>query len=213
MAASEPAMCNLMHRQRGFTLLEILVATVILAIMGLMAYRSVGEAQLTVAAADGHMARLREVQRAMHLLASDFRTLAPRPVRELIGDGYRSALLRDPNVLTLVELSRAGWPNGGGTPRGTVQRISYRIEERKLIREHSVVTDPTLATPPVKRELLDDVERIEIRYMNAGREWVTQWPPFNNTGDFGFRMRPVAVEITVVLGDYGELKRLVEVPG
>jgi len=211
--ASEPVMRSLMRRQRGFTLLEILVATVILAIMGLLAYRSVGEAQLTVAAADGHMARLREVQRAMHLFVSDFRTLAPRPVRESIGDGYRSALLRDPNAVTLVELSHAGWPNGAGTPRGTVQRVSYRIEERKLIREHWVVTDPTLATPPVKRELLDDVERIEIRYMNAGREWVTQWPPLNNTGAFGFRMRPLAVEITVVLGDYGELKRLVEVPG
>ena len=203
----------MMQRQHGFTLLEVLVATVILAIMGLMAYRSVGEAQVTVAAAEGHMSRLREVQRAMHLIVSDFRTLAPRPVRETIGDGYRSALHRDPNALTLVELSHAGWPNGAGTPRGTVQRVNYRIEERKLIREYSNVTDPTLATPPVKRELLGDVERIEIRYMNAGREWVTQWPPFNSTADFAFRMRPRAVEVTIVLGDYGELKRLVEVPG
>lgn len=200
-------------RQRGFTLLEILVATVILAIMGLMAYRAVGEAQVAVAAADGHMGRLREVQRAMHLLVTDFRTLAPRPVRETIGDGYRSALLRDPNSIALFELSRAGWPNGAGTPRGTVQRVSYRLEERKLVREYWNVTDPTLANVPVKRELLDDVVRVEIRYMNAGREWVPQWPPFNSTADFGFRMRPLAVEITIELADYGELLRLVEVSG
>ena len=201
------------RRHRGFTLLEILVATVILAIMGLMAYRAVGEAQVAVAAAGGHMDRLREVQRAMHLLVTDFRTLAPRPVRETIGDGYRAALLRDPNSASLVELSHAGWPNGAGTPRGTVQRVSYRLEERKLIREHWNVTDPTLANVPVKRELLDDVVRVEIRYMNSGREWVPQWPPFNSTADFGFRMRPLAVEITVELADYGELRRLVEVPG
>ncbi len=201
------------RRQRGFTLLEILVATVILAIMGLMAYRGVAEARVAAAAAEGHMGRLREVQRALHLLVSDFRSLAPRPVRETIGDGYRAALLRDPNSIALVELSHAGWPNGAGTPRGTVQRVSYRLEERKLIREHWNVTDPTLATPPVKRELLGDVERVEIRYMNSGREWVAQWPPFNSTADFGFRMRPIAVEITVVLADYGVLRRLVEVPG
>lgn len=200
-------------RQRGFTLLEILVATVILAIMGLMAYRAVGEAQVAVAAADGHMGRLREVQRAVHLMVTDFRTLAPRPVRETIGDGYRAALLRDPNSIALFELSRAGWPNGAGTPRGTVQRVSYRLEERKLVREYWNVTDPTLANVPVKRELLDDVERVEIRYMNAGREWVPQWPPFNSTADFGFRMRPLAVEITIELADYGELRRLVEVSG
>ncbi len=199
--------------QRGFTLLEILVAAAILAIMAVMAYRGVNEARVTVAGAEQHMERLREVQRAMHLLVNDFRTLAPRPVRETIGDGYRSALLRDPNESSIVELSRGGWPNGAGTPRGTVQRLRYRIEERKLIREHWNVTDATLANEPVQRELLNEVVRVEIRYMNSGREWVPQWPPSESAADLGFRMRPLAVEITLELADYGVLQRLVEVSG
>jgi general secretion pathway protein J len=189
------------------------VATVILAVMGLMAYRAVSEAQVAVSAADGHMDRLRQTQRAVHLLVTDFRTLANRPVRETIGDGFRAALLRDPNGINVVELSHAGWPNGAGTPRGTVQRVVYRLEDGKLIREHWTVADPTLATPPVKREILDHVERIEIRYMNSSREWIAEWPPFNNTRDFDLTDRPLAVEITLVLSDYGELRRLVEVPG
>ncbi len=201
------------RRAAGFTLIEILVATVILAIMGVMSYRAVSEARVAVENAGGHMDRLREVQRAMSLLTGDFRTLAPRPIREPIGDGYRAALRRDPNAVTLVELSHAGWPNGAGTPRGTVQRVSYRLEERTLIREHWNVTDPTLANEPVERRLLRQVERVEIRYMNAGREWVTQWPPLGSPGDTGFRSRPLAVEITIVLTDYGELRRLVEVAG
>ena len=49
--------------------------------------------------------------------------------------------------------------------------------------------------------------------MNSSREWIEQWPPFGNTRDFGFSARPIAVEITLVLSDYGELRRLVEVPG
>ena len=200
-------------RQTGFTLLEILVATVIMVIMAVLAYRTVGAARVEVEMAEGHLDRLREVQRAMHLLASDFRTAAPRPVRESIGDGYRAAVMRDPNSLSLVELTRAGWPNGAGMPRGTVQRVSYRLEERKLIREHWNVTDATLATPPIARELLQDVESVEIRYMNNGREWVTEWPPVGSTSDLGFRLRPLAVEVTIVLADYGELLRLIEVPG
>ncbi len=125
----------------------------------------------------------------------------------------RATLLRDPNAIALVELSRGGWPNGAGTPRGTVQRVVYRLEEGKLIREHWTVMDATLATPPVKRELLDRVERVEIRYLTNGREWIAEWPQFGNTADFGFYQRPLAVEITIVLEDYGEIRRLVEVPG
>lgn len=201
------------RRQQGFTLLEIMVVVLILAVMGMMSFRAVQESRLQAEIASSHMDRLREVQRAVHLLTSDLRLLAPRPVRESLGDGYRAALLRDPNAINLIELSRAGWPNGAGTPRGTVQRVLYRVEERKLVREHWNVTDATLATPPVKRELLGGVERIEVRYMDAGRQWDTQWPPLGGTGDRAFRLRPLAVEITLVLEDYGELKRLIEVPG
>lgn len=201
------------HRQRGFTLIEILVATVILAVMGVMAYRGIAEARVAVVNAEGHLDRLRNVQRTLQVVVTDFRTLSRRPVREPIGDGLRATVLRDPNAIALVELSRAGWPNGAGTPRGTIQRVVYRLEDGKLVREHWNVMDATLATPPVKRELIDRVERVEIRYLTNGREWVAEWPQFGNTEDFGFYQRPLAVEITIVLEDYGEVSRLVEVSG
>ncbi len=65
----------------------------------------------------------------------------------------------------------------------------------------------------MRRELLDRVERVEFRYLTSGREWIAEWPPFNNTADLGFYMRPIAVEITLVLTDFGEIRRVVEVPG
>lgn len=199
--------------QRGFTLIEVLVASVILAVMGVMAYRGVTEARVAVANSETHLDRLREVQRAMQVIVTDFRSLTRRPVREPIGDGMRPALSRDPNGIALVELSRAGWPNGAGTPRGTGQRVLYRLEEGKLLREHWTVMDATLATQPVRRELLTGVERVEIRYLTTGREWITEWPQYNSTQDFAFYARPLAVEFTVVLSDWGEIRRIVEVAG
>jgi len=199
--------------QRGFTLLEILIASVIMVVMSVLAYRTVAEARAEVEMSEGHLDRLREVQKAMHLMVTDFRTAAPRPVREMLGDGYRASLLRDLNSVNLVELSHGGWPNGAGSPRGTVQRVLYRLEDRTLVREHWNVTDATLANPPVKRELLKDVDAVEIRYLNNGREWVAEWPPIGSASDLGFRMRPLAVEILITLKDYGKLRRVVEVPG
>jgi general secretion pathway protein J len=201
------------RRERGFTLIEVLVASVILAIMGVMAYRGVTEARVAVGNAEGHLDRLREVQRAMQVIVTDFRTLTRRPVREPIGDGMRPALRRDPNAIDLVELSRAGWPNGAGTPRGTDQRVLYRLDQGTLIREHWTVMDPTLASPPVRRELLTGVERVNIRYLTTGREWIGEWPQFNSTAGREFFTRPLAVEVTVVLSDWGEIRRVVEVSG
>lgn len=199
--------------QCGFTLLEILIASVIMVVMSMLAYRTVAEARAEVEMSKSHLDRLRDVQKAVHLMVTDFRTTAPRPVREMLGDGYRASLLRDQNSVNLVELSHSGWPNGAGSPRGTVQRVRYRLEDRMLIREHWNVTDATLANPPVERELLKDVEDVQIRYLNNGREWVAEWPPIGSASQLGFRMRPLAVEIEITLTDYGKLRRVVEVPG
>lgn len=202
-----------MSRVRGFTLIEVLVSTVILAVLSIMAHRGVAETRLAVERTRTHMERVREVQRAVTVLTTDFRQLAPRPVRALVGDGYRPAIERDPNAVSLVELSRGGWPNTIGAPRGSVQRVLYVLEEGKLVRRHWQVTDATLANELVSRELLTGVERVEIRYMNTSREWQAQWPPPGAPAPLSLRSRPLAVEVTVVLDDYGEIRRLIEVPG
>jgi general secretion pathway protein J len=202
-----------MRRARGFTLIEVLVATVILAILSIMANRGVAETRLAVERTREHMTRVREVQRAVTLITTDFRQLAPRPVRQLVGDGYRPALQRDPNAIDLAELSRQGWSNTIGTPRGTVQRVTYVLEGTTLVRRNWIVADATLANQPLSRDLLTDVESVEIRYLNSGREWQSEWPPLGAAPEIALRLRPLAVEIVIILADYGEIRRVIEVPG
>lgn len=197
----------------GFTLIEVLVASVILAVLGVLAHRGVADTRIAVERTREHMTRVREVQRAVTLLTSDFRQLAPRPVRESIGDGYRPALYRDPNATSLVELSRGGWPNTIGAPRGSIQRVVYSLEDRTLVRRHWTVTDAVLATEPVRRDLLGQVESVEIRYLDSGRQWQLQWPELGRPGELALRARPLAVELVIRLSDYGEIRRVIEVPG
>lgn len=197
------------RRATGFTLIEVLVATVILAVLSVLAHRGVAETRLVVERTRESASRFRDVQRAMTLMVTDFRQLAPRPVRQPVGDGYRAAFLTDANTSDLMEFSRSGWPNGYGASRGTVQRVVYVLEGDILIRRHWPVTDPTLSTEPISRELLRGVESVSFRYMDADREWQDQWNP----GRSDLRIRPMAIEVVIRLQDYGELRRLVEVAG
>jgi general secretion pathway protein J len=49
--------------------------------------------------------------------------------------------------------------------------------------------------------------------MDQNQSWHEQWPPLGYSGADAARLRPVAVEITLDLEDWGKLVRLVEVSG
>ena len=73
--------------------------------------------------------------------------------------------------------------------------------------------DATLSNEPVKRELIDHVKSVKVRFMDNQKQWQEQWPPLNATPQTITRLRPLAVEITLDLEDLGEVIRVIEVGG
>ncbi|HXN10608.1 MAG TPA: type II secretion system minor pseudopilin GspJ, partial [Steroidobacteraceae bacterium] len=116
----------------------------------------------------------------------------------------------------LVTLTRGSWTNPVGLPRSELQRVSYSIENGSLVRSYWPVLDATTPVAPVKRTLVDHVKRLTLRYMDAGRQWQSAWPPGNlgaGPVNLTLRLRPVAVEVTLELEDWGVVLRYIEVPG
>lgn len=200
-----------MRRQHGFTLLEILVAVAIFGIMAIMAYGGLQAVISQQEIARDHASRLRAVQFAVRQIALDLEQVQPRPVRDELGDGYRAAVLADERNVYPIELTRGGWSNPLAQPRAAIQRVAYRLENDKLIRVHWFVPDHTLAEEPVERELLDGVVDIRFRFLGPTAEWVTQWPPSVGAADPS--ELPRAIEVVIELEDWGEIRRLIEVPG
>lgn len=196
----------------GFTLVELLVSLAIFAILSVLAYGGYNNSVKQNEIARTSMQRLESLQTTMRLLTQDFEQLSPRPVRDVLGDGRLPALLADRRDQNIVSLTRAGWTNPAGLPRPTLQRVSYLLDEDgKLIRQHYNVLDATLANEPVKRELIDRVKSVRLRYMDGQKEWQEQWPPLNSLPTALARGRPVAVEIKIELEDIGEITRIIEV--
>ena len=198
---------------RGFTLLEILVAIAIFAIVGMMAMMGYNELVSQSERIDAGAGRTRAIQAAIMRMSQDFAELEPRPVRQAMGQEVDPALRAVPSTDELVELTHAGWSNPAGVPRPTLQRVSYRLDGEKLWRDYWPVLDRTTNVEPVSVKLLDGVKAISLRYMGQDHDWKEQWPPLGYSGPDARFIRPLAVEINIELDDWGKLQRVVEVSG
>ncbi len=208
-------------RSRGFTLIELAIAVFVTAVMLTIANAAIQQAVDNHSTLREQQARLLEVQTAMRVIAQDFGQLAPRPVREPVGDGWQPALRsgtsseNSSSTLPLVVFTRAGWSNPAGIQRPALQRVAYVLDGDTLRRDHWPVLDATLGTQAVSRKLVSKVRSVRIRYMDITRRWQEQWPatgvvPGNQEGLL--RIRPIAVEVTLELEDWGKIVRVIEVP-
>ena len=206
-------------RQRGFTLLELLVAMFIAAMMFAIGYGAINQAMKNQDALKEQQSRMKEILTCMRVIEQDFVELEPRPIRQPIGDGYLPALLgqSDPTAQPTVQLSRGGWNNPTGVQRPGLQRVAYYFEKNTLRRENWTVMDPVQTSTTVKRDLLTHVKAVTFRYMDVTRTWQTQWPPPSVAGAMAqlttLRIRPIAVEVTLDTEDWGKLVRIFEVAG
>ena len=217
----------------GFTLVELLVAVLITAILFSMGYGALSQVLTGRKEVEEHTARLSALQQAFRVIEQDVQLMQPRPVREPLGNGYLNPLVVDQNALTsggtatpgsvaapsgTVQLSftRGGWANPAGLPRSELQRVSYLVRDEKLIRQHVPILDATAATASEERELLDQVEVLSFRFMDESLAWYNAWPTpgmQRQPPAALLRARPVAVEVTLKLKDFGVVTRIIEVAG
>jgi general secretion pathway protein J len=200
-------------RARGFTLLEVLVSVFIFGVVAALAYGGYNQLIRQSEIVESNAGRTRQIQAAVQRMAEDFSMIEPRPVREPLGETVEPALRSGPRTETLVDLTRSGWSNPAGVPRSTLQRVTYRMVDNKLERAYWTALDRTQTEQPTDAVLLDKVRSVNLRFMDQNQSWHDQWPPLGYSGGDAGRLRPIAVEITVELEDWGKIVRLVEVSG
>ncbi len=197
---------------RGFTLLEVLIAIAIFALLGLGSYRMLHSVLNTDEATRRHELQLREVVRAFAVLEQDLAQAGARPVR----DGYadlRPALLGEAEPATL-EFTRLGWRNPLGSPRSAWQRVRWQLTGSTLERQYWSVLDQAVDSAPRPQQVLSEVQNLQLRYLDDDGTWLSAWPPNEDGSDPQQRLLqlPRAVEVSFEHPRYGLLTRVLRLP-
>ena len=205
------------HKQSGFTLLELMVAISIFAIMSVMIFGGLSEVINVRTSTDKYTSRLTALQIAFMHFSRDARQLSNRSIRGEYGDKLSAVQSNDIGQYK-IELTSTGYPNPAQLNRSELQRIAYGVEDNKLYRYRWSVLDRAEDSKPNKTIILNDVSNMSVRFLDNGNgsgnnddgNWVTAWPP--QIDGVASNELPKVIEVTYELEDWGRFTRLFLLP-
>ena len=189
--------------EKGFTLLEVLLALVVFASISLTAYQVLQTVQRSNVQSREVGDTLQQLQRALVIMDSDFRQMAARRQRIDGQTPTERLLIAGRDVLQSEEMgirfSRTGWINPQMRfPRGEVVAVGYRQRDGHLERLRWRYPDQAAGDKPAVATLLSDIEALTFRFYVKG-----DWQDSYNTA----HALPKAVQIRFTHPRYGPLVR------
>lgn len=194
-------------RRFGFTLIEMLVALAVFAVIGLMSNQLLMQIIDMGELTEARGGRFVEAQRAVEIIRRDVQQLAHRGVRDELGDAQPGFEI---NAYGLLHFTRRGWANPLGHSRSGLQRVAYANVEGALFRLYWPVLDRGPDSLPIRQLLLNDVTDLEILAVDADGVEHRYWPP--TSGASAREHRLAAVVLRMTLPPYGDIERLWTVP-
>ncbi len=194
-------------RAQAFTLLEMLVALAVFAVIGVMASQILASMVDLATATKTRSEQFADLQRAIFIVGRDVEQLAQRTVRDEEGETLDAVLVGDG---LLLELTRHGWQNPVDAARSEVQRVAYALNDDELVRLYWPVLDRAPDTVPVAQRLLQDVRDAEFIVHDDLEGEHASWPKAA-AEDADEEDRPgqlAGIELRLSHGVYGRIERL-----
>ena len=194
------------RHNHGLTLIELVVALAIFAILGVLTYRATSQLMVSSHSIEDELQRWRDINRAMHIIDNELlQVVAP----QIPNNGTRALPLYSPaaqerDALSLLAMSSEGLP----------ERVVFRITDNGEL-EWRRRPDLHPETPWDSDILLDRIAGLQWRFLSA-EKWHDHWPNTGKTtarnttataGATSFRL-PQAVELQLTLQDNSVLRRV-----
>jgi general secretion pathway protein J len=192
--------------QRGFSLIEVLVALAITATILTLSYQALTSAINGSEKTQAAMDDIDVLSRAMHVIETDFKHVVARDSVLFNVEtpfGFGTAIDNE----YLLKFNRAGRPNPAMLKRSSLLRVGYRWTENTLYRDTWPEAEEAVIDEARSLELLTEVSDFEILYLPSDAEnregpWLDSWPDRGTSG------MPVAVEVSIETEEFGRMKRL-----
>lgn len=213
---------GLNRQQSGLTLLEVLIAISIFALIGVASFQVLTSVIQTQKVGEQHSAQLGAFQKALTVIDRDLQQFVDRPVRR----GQDNAVLVEPSLSIQtgdypLELTRGGWANPLLIPRSALQRVAYTIGEHPQAKDPDSVfygdeqiyllryfwpgLDLDDDVEPLVQALLPGVEELQIALL-TNKGLYTQWPPKNQVSTSKLP-EPKALEFSFYSSELGMISR------
>lgn len=189
---------RLPRRQRGLTLIELMVALAIFAVLGVLSYRALAEVSTSRTRLEEGFERWRSIGRAMQRIDAD--------LLQLVAPATSSSPTTSAQASPPLLLTRAA--SGGAElqllrldeARG-VRRVGYRLVDGRL--DWLRWSGRDAFGEPTVEPLLGNVRNVRWRFLTGGNR-VDAWPPGDRRGTL-----PDAVILELELPDHGTLTRFI----
>ena len=196
-------------RQRGFTLLEVMIALGILGFVVLATHQILNSTIQAKQGSEEVIAELDALNTTFRLMDQDFNQMTKRETRNEAGDFTPSYILHGRYNLDSqydgIAFVRDGWTNPISLlPRSELQAVGYRVVDDKLERLYRVYVDQLDGTEPRSQVLLENIEDLTFEFLDDKQKWQENWEK---------KALPLAVSVTIKLQEMEPIKRLFLTPG
>ena len=193
-------------RAAGFTLLEIMVAIAIFAVLAAAAYggmNSIVRAQIAVRESSD---ALDAISRALARFEKDLKQAYSRSARGAYGT-IDAAMVGDGNSLSVTTMAMTASAAGASA---TPVRVRHTLARGRWLRTQTAALDLAPSTPETARLILDDFSAASLRYLDAQLREHDRWPPANAALEgVSPDTLPRAVELRLTSKRFGEIRRLI----
>lgn len=154
---------------KGFTLLEMLIAIAIFAMLGLAANAVLNTVLTNDEVTKNFSIRLKALQQGFGAIERDLNQMVARTPRLLEGGRGSTVFQTGADILDseseALVFYRIGWLNPDGLlPRGSLQSVAYVVQEGRLERWYFPYPEPEFGAEPIKSVIIDKVLSVEYSF-------------------------------------------------